>query len=186
MIADPLLTFVSGVKLDASGTNLYVTVPSTGVLVFDLSPNGVWHRIQVIQDGVNGVADLSGPYDLALSPDGKNVYVAATLSNALVTFTRDPITGLLTYQGAKINGQGGVVGLSEETSVVVSPNGKYVFVGGGSLDSVVAFSRNPFSGSLTFSQQLVIHSTDPGTSSLPSALSVSDDASNSTSPAVGI
>ena len=65
MIADPLLTFVSGVKLDASGTNLYVTVPSTGVLVFDLSPNGVWHRIQVIQDGIKGVADLSGPYDLA-------------------------------------------------------------------------------------------------------------------------
>jgi 6-phosphogluconolactonase (cycloisomerase 2 family) len=178
VIADPLLGGfggVSGVATDATGSHLYVTsVPNSRVLVFARNADGSWSRVQSIQDGVNGVADLNSPFDLALSPDGRNLYVAATFSNAVVTFSRDAATGLLSYVGAKINGQGGVVGLHDVSVLAISPNGKYVIAAGDTPDSVVAFTRDS-SGALTFAQDLVIHSTDPGGLPLPTSISVSDD-----------
>ena len=41
---------------------------------------------------------LDGAFDLAASPDGRNVYVTSNESGAVVVFDRDPATGVLTQK----------------------------------------------------------------------------------------
>jgi 6-phosphogluconolactonase (cycloisomerase 2 family) len=90
-------------------------------------------------------------------------------SAALTTFERNPRTGHLTYVGcitgdeaggpagsgacaaipsATANGAGS--GLSSLTSVVLSRDGKSLYVGVAGDDAVAAFQRNPITGALTY------------------------------------
>ena len=101
---------------------------------------------------------LDGASDLAISPDGKNVYVAAPDSNAVAVLDRDPEDGHLT-QSSGDDGcvAPGSVGGCEEgraiddpTSVVVSPDGDNVYVGSEGLGGGIAvFDRDPETGDLS-------------------------------------
>lgn len=48
---------------------------------------------------LQGPASLTGSDAVATSPDGRNVYVAASASNAVAEFRRDAKTGALTQPG---------------------------------------------------------------------------------------
>ncbi|MFN8150255.1 MAG: beta-propeller fold lactonase family protein [Solirubrobacterales bacterium] len=98
---------------------------------------------------------LSGAYSVAISPDGKSVYAVSTNDNAIVRFDRDTSTGALTGNGC-IEDFGGSIGcgatqqgLSGARSVVVSPDGKSVYVAGTNDSAVVRFDRNTTTGALT-------------------------------------
>jgi DNA-binding beta-propeller fold protein YncE len=100
---------------------------------------------------------LSAPASIAISPDGRSVYVAASGSDALSIFARNRRTGVLRQlPGARgcfseRAGGGCTVGraLNEPTSVAVSPDGRRVYVTGRRFPSGVAiFARAP-DGSLT-------------------------------------
>jgi 6-phosphogluconolactonase (cycloisomerase 2 family) len=110
-------------------------------------------------DGINcrdGIG-LNGANDVALSPDGKSVYVAALFSDTVAVFARDKPSGALTQlaapNGCVANDGDGVtcqdaVGLSGPTAVTVSPDNAHVYVasyGGG----LTVFNRNPMTGALT-------------------------------------
>ena len=47
------------------------------------------------------VEALDGPVSLALSPDGKTLYVACAHSRAVVGFSRDAASGLLSYDSSR-------------------------------------------------------------------------------------
>ncbi len=94
---------------------------------------------------------LDGPQDAAVSPDGRNVYVAAGRpggTSAVVVFDRAG-DGALTQKA----GQGGCiadvgsascvdgVGLSDATAVEVSPDGSNVYVAGALLGAIAVFDR---------------------------------------------
>jgi DNA-binding beta-propeller fold protein YncE len=93
-----------------------------------------------------------------VSPDGRSVYVASYGSDAVAIFDRDESTGGLTQKGGVAGcvswtGTGGAcangVALDWPSSVVVSPDGKSVYVALTSSDAVAVFDRDPSSGELT-------------------------------------
>jgi DNA-binding beta-propeller fold protein YncE len=101
-------------------------------------------------------ADAMGsPAGLAISPDGKSVYVITHGSNnAIVEFSRNPEGGLLTETGcvseerlAGCNAAAG--GLSSPYGVIVTPDGRNVYVASYSDNAVAEFARNTQTGELT-------------------------------------
>jgi DNA-binding beta-propeller fold protein YncE len=111
---------------------------------------------------------LTGAHAVAVSPDGANVYVAggtagdsvATSFGAVVILKRDQATGAISETGCLssdgTDGRDGASGACTPTpsllgadGVAVSPDGSTVFVSSSSSASVVAFSRDPTTGSLT-------------------------------------
>lgn len=101
---------------------------------------------------VGTVGDSTG---IAISPDGKSVYVASYLKNVFSIFDRDPATGALVQKpGAAgcisedVSGCAEPVGLDEPQEVVVSPDGRNVYAIGEDSSSVAVFNRDS-TGALT-------------------------------------
>ncbi len=93
-----------------------------------------------------GADGLDGADSVAVSPDGKSVYVASFTSGAVVVFRR-AANGDLTPAGCIGNsGTGppsciGADGLQGADSVAVSPDGKSVYVASFLSEAVVVFRR---------------------------------------------
>ncbi len=113
----------------------------------------------VSEDGAGPCADGHGlltPYSVAVSPDGKSVYAVSDLGNAVVRFNRNTTTGAITQPagaagcvsedgaGPCANGHG----LINPRSVVVSPDGKSVYVASASSGAVARFTRNTTTGAI--------------------------------------
>ena len=120
--------------------------------------------------------------DAAVSPDGRNLYAAAFFGDSLSTFTRDPATGALSYQGcitsnssltacAKLPGAaagGANTALDTLRTVTVSPDGTSVYVTG-SADAVVHFSRSTATGAVSFVSCLTSNTSTAGCTPIPGA-----------------
>ncbi len=106
------------IELSPDGTQLYVGVgPKLGVLEIDLVSGALTHLYTTLPP--------IDPTSLALSPDGNHLCAAGRFSSSVAKFSRDPVTGRLSYQGKKTNGFGGVVGLEDPRSVLVTPDGNW-------------------------------------------------------------
>ena len=95
----------------------------------------------MVKNGVNGVSGLGGARGLAVSPDGKQVYVASQFDDALAVFSRDPDSGALTLAGVHKNGVNGVTGLNTANGIAVSPSGSHIYVSGFDDNAIAVFSR---------------------------------------------
>ncbi len=115
---------------------------TTGALTF----------VETQRDGVGGVDGLAGAEAVTLSPDGRHVYVAGFDENALATFGRNETTGALSFIGVQRDGLKGVDGLANVVSVVVSPDGQYVYVASVADNALVVFRRDRNTGALSFVQ----------------------------------
>ena len=90
-------------------------------------------------------------------PDGKNVYVASSSSDAVAIFKRSSKDGTLSQPsgaGGCISqgGAGGcetAAGLDGPNSVAVSPDGQNVYATSVDSDSIAIFRRNPSNGALS-------------------------------------
>ena len=108
---------------------------------------------------------LHRPDGVAVSPDGKSVYVAVSgadfvngFDGAVARFNRNTTTGAITQPAGKAGcvadwGSGSVPcaggnGLNYPTSVAVSPDGKSVYVASGDSDAVARFNRNTTTGAI--------------------------------------
>ncbi len=101
---------------------------------------------------------LADSRDLEVSPDGRNVYGASRLSNAIAVFDRDAGTGALTQKAGTLgcvrstsfaaNGCSGARILAEPFTLVVSPDGSTVHVNSFSQDGIATLKREA-DGSLT-------------------------------------
>ncbi len=101
-----------------------------------------------------GIAGVRG---LAISRDGRTVYVAAWYSSAVAVFARDLRSGAL----SQLEGRNGCVseprragcvsgrGLEGPRGVVISPDQRFVYVPAEDGNSVAAFARDRRTGSLT-------------------------------------
>jgi 6-phosphogluconolactonase (cycloisomerase 2 family) len=99
---------------------------------------------------VDGVDGLAGSESVAISPDGRNVYVTGDVEHALAVFRRDETTGALSFVETQRDGVGGVDGLAGAEFVTVSPDGRHVYVAGFDENALVLFNRNETTGVLSF------------------------------------
>lgn len=110
---------------------------------------------------LKGAGPGVGSRAIAISPDGRNVYVAASGSDAIAVFDRDRSTGALTQPQGKAGcvaaipgkaksaqGCGLAIGLLAPNSVAVSPDGRNVYATTRDGSSVVTFLRNRRTGEL--------------------------------------
>jgi 6-phosphogluconolactonase (cycloisomerase 2 family) len=158
-----------GVTTSPDARSLYVaSTTSDGVAAFALDDKaGTLTQLAgiagcVTETGTGGsCADgvaLGGARALAVTPNGKSLYVASRDSDAVAAFARDKITGAITQlagtdacvsetgtAGACANG----VALDFPTGVAVSPNGKNVYVTAAGSNAVSVFSREVTTGALT-------------------------------------
>jgi 6-phosphogluconolactonase (cycloisomerase 2 family) len=160
---------VGVVKLNARARRVIVLAAGAGILVVGVAYAANGDLTQkagtagcISETGTGGVCqdgrELDNPNGLALSPDGKSVYVTAEVSDSVTVFDRDPTTGALTQKAGTAGctsetGTGGTcqdgVALNGTARLSVSPDGKSVYVPSVSSDAVAIFDRDLTTGALT-------------------------------------
>ncbi len=155
----PALEGVTDLVLSRDGRFLYATAyhddavsafardPASGRLEPVAAPGGC-----VAATGARGCAPgrgLRGAFNLALSPDGRSLYVVARHSAALTVFNVDTATGALRQKPGTAGclstkpepGCGATRGLRGARGVTVSPDGANVYTGAFSDSALGAFAR---------------------------------------------
>ena len=161
---DGLAGVVAGAA-SPDGRSFYTaSVSDDAVAEFLRNPSGALSGLGCVQDAGGGsdscavtAPGLDGAFSIAVSADGRSVYVAAFDDDSIVGFDRDPATGALFPQGCIDDddaGQGpdscsqSTDGLDGVVSVAVSPDGRSVYAASLNDDAVVRFDRNVNSGAL--------------------------------------
>jgi uncharacterized repeat protein (TIGR01451 family) len=115
------------------------------------APDPLFAFLEQERNGVAGVNGLLSPADLAVSPDGRHLYAVSLQDGALSVFERFSRRGLdgatqgdhLEYRARYVDGQNGVVGgLDRASRVLVSPDGRSVFVSSEDRNSLTVFARD--------------------------------------------
>jgi uncharacterized repeat protein (TIGR01451 family) len=130
------------------GDSLYVAATddnAIGVFRRDGNPSssdyGSLQFVEAIRGGTSGVTGLTSVRDLTISDDGHHVYAASSLDNAVVTFSRDLVSGRLTFISAHQNGVDGISGLSGANRLALAPDQEHLYVSGAFGNSIAVFRR---------------------------------------------
>ena len=157
-----LIGGANAVAVSDDGRHVYVTARGSDALAIDSGAVVVFGRDRrtgaltqlpgtngcVSEDGTGGEcaegSSLIGTADVAISRDGRHVYVASFVSDAVAVFTRDRRTGALRQVY-------GVVGnaLNGARFLAVSRDGRNVYVTSIFSNAVAVFSRDKWTGVLT-------------------------------------
>lgn len=115
-------------------------------------------------NGSDGVSGLSGAWGVSLSPDQRHLYVIGSNDSSVVAFSRDSVSGLLTFGAAYLQGDSNLTGntarsfdgLSKPLAVSLSPDGQRVYVSGqeagipSAVSTLAVMRRDAVDGSLSF------------------------------------
>lgn len=161
-----------GVAVSPDGKNLYVASNVNSKLsVLSRNPlTGKVRRLEGFRDNVDGVNGLQGARAVAVSPDGKHVYVAGHGDSGIARFSRNSTSGTLIYGGVVLNSDPGVSGLGGIQSLAVSPTGAYVYAVSTGDDALVVLTRDTSTGALTYLKHFL--DATPGIDGLNDAYAV--------------
>ena len=168
----PALARVGAVTVSPDGRHVYAASlpaalatldrdPATGALTQKPGTAGCASATEI--PGCSTARALGRPADLAVSPDGRSLYVASFVSDAIAVFDRDVATGTLTQKPGPegcIGQPGSLFGTAEgectrayalefPSSVVLGPDANHVYVTGFYSDAVVILRRDVQTGALT-------------------------------------
>ena len=140
---------VSGVAVSPDGAHLYaLTVDRLHVFARDAG-TGVLTPVETEQGFADGVS-------IAISPDGRTVYVGARIDRAVWAFDRNPATGRLVLLHTRLVTRNSFLAIGGVTSVTVSPDGAYVYAAAGgvpSVSSLAIFRRDTVTGRLFLAEE---------------------------------
>jgi DNA-binding beta-propeller fold protein YncE len=144
------------IAISPDGRNAYLTTffTSDTLLVFDRDPGTGALTQKPGQDGcfreTAATANCASaplmhdPFGVALTPDGRTLYVTAFDASRVIAFTRDPATGRLTLKPGGAGCISGLVndgpcrhanGMSTVDDLAVSPDGRNLYVASGFDDA---------------------------------------------------
>jgi 6-phosphogluconolactonase (cycloisomerase 2 family) len=146
------LSAASSVTLSPDGDHLYAAASNDdAITVFSRNlTTGALTFVGVSRRGEDGVEGLDGPRSVTVSPDGSHVYAASIFDDSLTVFNRNTTTGALTFVEIHRDDVGGVDGLDGAITVIVTQDGRNLYVTGFLDDAIAVFSRNSTTGTLTF------------------------------------
>ncbi len=135
-----------------------IFVPGFGgeeFVMFEMDGAGMVTYKSTESAGTDGVDGLGGASAMAISSDGKNIYVTGDEDNAVSFFDRNDDSGMMNYIGNLKDGVNGVDGLAGANGITISPNGKFVYTSGFWDNAISVFARDAITGELTFISQMV-------------------------------
>jgi 6-phosphogluconolactonase (cycloisomerase 2 family) len=155
------------IAISRDGRHAYVaSVQHNAIAVFSRSRRRGWlrqlpgRRGCIRHQGGQGCARgraLADPWQVRVSPDGRNVYAASRSSHVLTVFKRNRRTGAL----RQLRGRAGCLSrfggsgcararaLAGAAAIRVSPDGRHVYVASVGSDAVAVFKRNRRTGRLS-------------------------------------
>ena len=188
------LSFISSTILDVDGNPVNIASPSDMALIpngsvlvvssetgnrinfFDVGSTGDLVFQGSLQDGgqdsgMTTIDGLAGASSIAMSPDGRHIYVTGSNDNAIAIFSapseQSDMSGFALPLFFKKLANGDldtslnvVSGLAGASSVEVSPDGLHVYVTGETDNSLTVFSRAQDTGDLTFVESLTHNGLD--------------------------
>ena len=141
-----------GVVVSPDGKNVYTAIgyQRNSVAVYQRDPvTGKPTYDSKITEGDGGITDMTYPYDVDITPDGKFLYVPCQASSSLLWFSRNTANGKITYVGKLVDGVNGADGLGTARNVDLSPDGKFLYLAASSDNAVSAYARDTVTGNLT-------------------------------------
>ncbi len=118
--------------------------PTQPTVNFDLVCTGAPAPVPFLEAPGTSIADLDGAYGLAVSPDGRQVYVTNYYASSLTHFNRDLVNGQLSLQNTVTDPM-----LQGARKVAISPDGRQVYVTASTASRFTSYARDPISGALS-------------------------------------
>ncbi|MFC1563744.1 beta-propeller fold lactonase family protein [candidate division KSB1 bacterium] len=141
-----------GIDVSPDGKNVYaVGFGENAIASFSRNiTTGELTFIDAITSATIGGQSLVGPLDVEISPDGRHAYVAGYSGNAMAIFSRDQVTGALTFVDS-LGSSGVGSSLLDKVSIIdFSPDGAHLYAVGRDSSSIVVFERDPSNGMLKY------------------------------------
>ena len=129
-------------------------------------------------NGSGGITGINNAKAIDISSDGKHAYVVGYSDNSVSVFSINASDGKLTFVENKTDGTGGVDGLQGAYDVIVSSDGKSVYVVGKDEHSLAVFSRNATTGELTYVDKEVQGGDGVTKMNTPTGVGISNDNKN--------
>ena len=177
--AESASTLSGAAAFAVSPDGLYLYVVSTQanslVVLQRDATTGLLTFVEAEVDGTGGVDGMRQPQAVGVSPDGSSVYTISRADSAIALFSRNAVSGQVTFVEAVLNGTDGIEGIWQGIGLAMDPLGEFV-VGSGRKSpsqpkgSVALFNRNPMTGQLTIADYL--YDTLMGTTGLGNGASV--------------
>jgi DNA-binding beta-propeller fold protein YncE len=147
-----------GLAIDSDGKNVYVATIVESVVILDRATDGTLTQppgaagciSEEAKGGCRPGVALGAPFDVAVAPDAKNVYVSSRgMTNAIAVFDRDTASGDLAQKAGRAACYSDASLLCEEakaisspSAVTVSPDGKNLYAAALSSNAVAVFNRS--------------------------------------------
>ncbi len=169
------LTGPHALALSPDGKNLYVALWSNEIIVFDRNSSSGLLTYQSKLSYLEGETKKESPRALALSPDGKFMYVASANNDALSVFSRNTETGAIEHEENVFDDSNGVSDLDGPHAISISSDGAYLYIAAVSSDSVTSFERDSETGEISYYQSIVSEAEDTWDMNGPISIGTSPD-----------
>lgn len=148
------MTGVYHLKVSPDGNHVYVTGSGDDALIVFARNvvDGTLTYLTTYWNNIDGVEGIEGANYIDIPGDGNHVYVVGPDENAVAVFKRNVLTGTLGFVQLIQDESGDVSEMNYPLSLMVSPNGKHVYVTSYGDNAVNVFSRDLITGELRFEE----------------------------------
>ncbi|MBT7651019.1 MAG: beta-propeller fold lactonase family protein, partial [Opitutae bacterium] len=171
------LNSANRMTISPDGKHIYITAINDRAITWHErnATTGAVTFLGYVKDGENGVDGLRGARDVAISPDGNDVYAVAAADDGISWYDRNVTTGALTFRSFLKDNQNGMDGLNGAQALVISPDGKNIYIAGREEDAVTWVDRNTTTGEITFNGFLKNGTNGVSGLNFPVSIDISSD-----------